>query len=219
MPKQTFFNLPDDKRNSIIDIAIEEFAANDYDNASISRIVAQAGIAKGSFYQYFDDKKDLLLYLLSLASQEKLAFLRGKQPPDPKMDLFDYLRWLFTVGTGFEFSRPRLSQVAYRAIYGSSSLRDETLQQIKAAGAHYYRQLIQMGIDQGDIDPQVNPDLAAFVLGTLLNEFGNHMMPRLGITAEQLADKGGKELDMEAMQAIVAELLYVLQHGLGRKGG
>jgi AcrR family transcriptional regulator len=218
MPKQTFFNLPEDKRNSIIDIAIEEFAGNDYDNASISRIVAQAGIAKGSFYQYFEDKKDLLLYLLQLASQEKLAFLRGKEPPDPKMGLFDYIRWLFTVGTGFEFSRPHLSQVAYRAIYGNSSLRDETLQQLKTAGALYYRQLIQMGIDQGDIDPQVNPDLAAFVLGTLLNEFGNYMMPRLGLTTEQLAKTGGKELDVAAMQAIVDELLYVLQQGLGKKG-
>jgi TetR/AcrR family transcriptional regulator len=64
MPKPTFFNLTDDKRQRLIDLAIEEFAENDYDLASISKIVAQAGIAKGSFYQYFEDKKDLYQYLL-----------------------------------------------------------------------------------------------------------------------------------------------------------
>ena len=58
MPKQTFFNLPEDKRENLINIAIEEFAENDYQTASISRIVANAGIAKGSFYQYFENKED-----------------------------------------------------------------------------------------------------------------------------------------------------------------
>ena len=50
MPKETFFNLPDDKRRRILDVVIDEFADNDYANVSISRIVARAGIAKGSFY-------------------------------------------------------------------------------------------------------------------------------------------------------------------------
>jgi TetR/AcrR family transcriptional regulator len=54
MPKQTFFNLPDEKRDLITDVVIDEFADNDYDKVSISRIVQRAGIAKGSFYQYFD---------------------------------------------------------------------------------------------------------------------------------------------------------------------
>ena len=44
MPKETFFNLPEDKRQAILDLAIEEFAAHDYKNASISRIVERAGI-------------------------------------------------------------------------------------------------------------------------------------------------------------------------------
>ena len=51
MPTQTFWNLPSEKRDALIAIAVEEFASNDYDAASISRIVARAGIAKGSIYQ------------------------------------------------------------------------------------------------------------------------------------------------------------------------
>ena len=61
MPYETFFNLPEEKRQTIFDILLEEFAENDYNSVSISRIVNRAGIAKGSFYQYFEDKKDLFL--------------------------------------------------------------------------------------------------------------------------------------------------------------
>ena len=71
MPRQTFFNLPEDKRNPIIDLALDEFSKYDYKNASISRIVARAGIAKGSLYQYFEDNRDLFLYLVEISGQAK----------------------------------------------------------------------------------------------------------------------------------------------------
>lgn len=88
MPKETFFNLPEEKRQRILDLAIEEFAHHDYQNASISRIVAEASIAKGSFYQYFEDKADLYRYLLNLIFQEKQRVLATIQPPDPQMGNF-----------------------------------------------------------------------------------------------------------------------------------
>ena len=47
MPKETFLNLPDQKRQMIEDAAIDEFAAWGYDNASITRIVEACQIAKG----------------------------------------------------------------------------------------------------------------------------------------------------------------------------
>ena len=51
MPRDTFLNLPDAKRKAITEAAVDEFAAYPYEQASINRIVANSGIAKGSFYQ------------------------------------------------------------------------------------------------------------------------------------------------------------------------
>ena len=76
MPNQTFFNLPDKKRQTITDLANAEFANNNYQNALITKIVKQAKIAKSSFYQYFEDKKELYLYLVDSANKEKLAFMQ-----------------------------------------------------------------------------------------------------------------------------------------------
>ena len=69
MPKQTFNKLPIDKRETLIRAAIKEFSRAPLFEASISNIVKEAGIPRGSFYQYFEDKEDLYYFLLDEYSQ------------------------------------------------------------------------------------------------------------------------------------------------------
>lgn len=214
MPTQTFWNLPAEKRQAIIDIAVEEFAAHDYANASISRIVARAGIAKGSIYQYFADKRELYLYLLDLASQKKLEFLQGKQPPDPRMGIFPYLSWLFREGVGFELAYPQLTRLGYRALYGSAPLPEELLTQAKAASTQYFHQLISQGIAQGDIDPAVDPHLAAFVFQAIFTELGTYLLQRLDIDTTRIAESGHLPPEFAASQAIFDQLLRILECGM-----
>lgn len=65
MPKQTFFNLPDTKKEHIIRAAVEEFSKAPYQEISINHLIKCMEIPTGSFYQYFDDKRDLYFYILS----------------------------------------------------------------------------------------------------------------------------------------------------------
>ncbi|WP_026582285.1 TetR/AcrR family transcriptional regulator [Bacillus sp. J33] len=65
MPKITFFNLPDDKRETLICAAKKEFARVPLYQASISNIIKDAKIPRGSFYQYFEDKEDAFFFLLA----------------------------------------------------------------------------------------------------------------------------------------------------------
>jgi len=48
-----------DKRESIIQAAIEVFSKKDFKGASISEIARKAGVADGTIYQYFKNKEDL----------------------------------------------------------------------------------------------------------------------------------------------------------------
>lgn len=215
MPKATFFNLPAEKRTAFIELAIEEFAGHDYAQASISRLVEQAGIAKGSFYQYFEDKRDLFLYLVDLVGQEKMAMLAEHPPPNPEMGIFDYIHWLFEIGLEFQIAHPRLMQVGYRALYGSNMpFQSESLERMKAAGEAFYRDLVEQGMRQGDIDPDIDKDMAVFVLSTWLNEFGNHILGKLAIDPQQLITG---ELDPAQHQRILKDvdhLMEILRFGL-----
>ncbi|MEW9108271.1 MULTISPECIES: TetR/AcrR family transcriptional regulator [Bacillaceae] len=65
LPKITFFNLPEDKKTILIKAAREEFSRVPLSQASITNIIKAAGIPRGSFYQYFEDKEDAFFFLLN----------------------------------------------------------------------------------------------------------------------------------------------------------
>ena len=64
MPTERFLKLGEEKRRRIMEAAVEEFANYSIADASINRVIRSAGISRGSFYTYFDDKEDLFRYVL-----------------------------------------------------------------------------------------------------------------------------------------------------------
>ena len=70
MPKQTFFNLPEEKRQHLIEAAKKEFSQVPLMKASVANIIKMAGIPRGSFYQYFENIEDLYSYLLEEETQK-----------------------------------------------------------------------------------------------------------------------------------------------------
>jgi AcrR family transcriptional regulator len=73
MPRPRFKKLAKSKRARILEAAAKEFAAYGYENASLNKILEQAGISKGAAYYYFDDKADLYTTTLLHYMKELLA--------------------------------------------------------------------------------------------------------------------------------------------------
>ena len=65
MPTSTFYNLPPEKRQKLTQAIFAEYSRVAPDEVSINRIVCAAGIPRGSYYQYFTSKDDLLDFVLS----------------------------------------------------------------------------------------------------------------------------------------------------------
>lgn len=78
MPKRRFDKLDPELRGRILKAAALEFGTHGYADASLNRIVEQAGISKGSMYYYFEDKEDLFSMVLQ-DLEERSADL-GKLP-------------------------------------------------------------------------------------------------------------------------------------------
>lgn len=64
MPTQRFFKLKEEKRRLILEAGAHEFSRVPYSAASINQIIKEADISRGSFYTYFEDKDDLMRYML-----------------------------------------------------------------------------------------------------------------------------------------------------------
>lgn len=215
MPKETFFNLPPHKREKFLEIAIAEFAENDYQNASMSRIVAKAGIAKGSFYQYFVDKEELYRYLLDLGMQEKARFL-NTTPHHAPMDIFAYLRWLVQAGVRFELANPYLSQIGYRAIK-NGTLPDDLMVQARAGAQAFFAQLLAQGKRQGDIAADIDEDLAAFMFQAIFTELGGYIMKRLPADETAALADGRAFADASEAEALLEQVIHILESGMRRQ--
>ena len=89
MPTKTFYNLPEEKRIRIFEAAVDEFSEVRFSEASINRIVKAAGISRGSFYQYFEDKDDLFRHVVAKIGQEKIGIYEQNITVPPDVDLFE----------------------------------------------------------------------------------------------------------------------------------
>ncbi|UJL46297.1 TetR family transcriptional regulator [Virgibacillus sp. NKC19-16] len=96
MPKQTFYKLPENKRQTLIHAAEKEFSRVPLFEASISNIVKSAEIPRGSFYQYFKDKDDAFFYLLNdQAKKRRAIFVHLLNKYDG--DIFDAMGEIFRI--------------------------------------------------------------------------------------------------------------------------
>jgi len=214
MPKKTFQNLPDFKRDRIISVAAAEFAANPYEVASISNIVRQAGIAKGSFYQYFEDKKDLYCFLIELGIAEKQNLMKELPVSDPSSDLFGYIRWLFQSAVNFELQHPLLAQITYRAFVEEVPFPEMREELQRRGTTQFFKQLVSQGILHGDIAPWVDPDLAAFLMEAIYYQFGKYFTDRLGLSKPELTENS--LLGDEEAQQLISNLMDLFQAGMQR---
>lgn len=212
MPKETFFNLPDAKREAITEIAIEEFAEHAYGDVSISRIVARAGIAKGSFYQYFDDKDDLYSYLLQMITEKKRAMFSLDHPDPQHVGVFNYLRWVAANGARFEQAYPQLSRLAYRAFSGST-LPQAFQARVREETVVFFRQMVALGQAQGDISRDINADLAASIFDLVISSL-NQVLGRYIIAYDASAPNERPLFDQPEVLRLYNQAVDILEHGL-----
>ena len=68
MPRSTWDNLDSARRDRVLRAAMAEFGRHGYSGGSLNVIAREADVAKGSLFQYFDDKFDLFAYVAEQTS-------------------------------------------------------------------------------------------------------------------------------------------------------
>jgi AcrR family transcriptional regulator len=209
MPKQTFLNLPEEKRKTILNAAVEEFAEYGLENASTNRIVKKSGIAKGSFYQYFEDKEDVFRYLLTVLEGEKWAYVKDKHPPSNNMDTFDYFRWLLKTGIEFNSAYPHMTQAVSRVLLVDGLYYGKNFADVRQKTTQGLSTIIKQAIQRGEMDPSVDVELAVMVMETWSNAISAYILNE-GIKHKDMM----KWMRSARTQEKIDKLLYVMEYGL-----
>lgn len=218
MPKATFYNLPEEKRLIIEQIAADEFADRGFEAASISQMVSRAGIAKGSFYQYFEDKSDLFQHLVNRVAEEKKIRLKENHPPDPTMDFFATLRWMFKTGFEYNANQSRINQAVSRVLFGEGLFLGPMFQEARESSARMWTAMIQQAAERGELSRDVSPEVAAFVVETLINSLGMFILNQQSINRDDLIHGNIDWLNSDQSAQIVESLLRILENGLRNRG-
>ena len=93
-------------RQRLLDSATIEFARCGYSQANINLISEAAGFAKGTIYNYFTSKAQLMSELIAQIAADNCEFISGQvhQERDPRRRLERFYQ------AGFEFALARLVQ-------------------------------------------------------------------------------------------------------------
>lgn len=209
MPKQTFFNLPQEKRDTIIEAAVNEFAEYGFESASINRIVANSGISKGSFYQYFEDKLDVFRHLIDLLAQEKMDFFKDKHPPIMGQGVFEYFRWMLKVGLEFNSVQPRMAQAVVRVLFIEGLFYGQLFEDYQQQTREALTGMIRHAIELGEVDPSVDLELAVMVIEIWANAITIYAL-REGMKQKDVL----KWVRSAETQEKIDKLLYVMEYGL-----
>jgi len=175
MPKDTFYNLPDEKKDRIEKVAIDEFSSKGYDQATISAIVKKARIAKGSFYQYFDNKEDLFKHIMDLIGREKIEFMSPILKNPEKHDFLTLIKEVYLSAVKFGANRPKLLFIASELNNNKSHpAYKDFVEEGKKKAIEIYSNLIELAINRGELREDIDVHFLAFTISSMgynLNEY------------------------------------------------
>ena len=216
MPKDTFFNLKEEKRNKIFNVALKEFAVNDYNSASINNIVEKAGISKGSMYQYFANKKDLYLYLLDQASHKKLKFI-SEHTEETKEDFFAMLKAMHLEGARFDLTHPKYSKLIINAMNESASEKLGDIGSVlKKRSDQFFEDYIINAQREGKLRSDIDSKLLSFLVSRLSITLIDFVTEKYDFSYQELIKNNINKMPIpdQELEDILGDFIVVLKKGL-----
>ena len=130
--------------------------------------MAKSGIAKGSFYQYFEDKKDLYLYIIHLATEEKLKYLSPLMENSYQYDFFTLLRKMYKAGIQFTEDHPKYAQISKKLLDNKESpIYQELIADTMPSAYSLFENLLSKAIERGEIRSGIDIRMFAYMIASL----------------------------------------------------
>jgi len=209
MPTKTFFCLRDEKQETILRSAIREFIANGFTRAKTSDIAQNAGVSKGSIFQYFEDKKELFTY----CAQWSLAVFMKKLDARMNVGGMDIYEYFLDNTAKIEIMREESELAAFMQILmNEPGLLGDSMKGMYDIGNVYTKKLIKNGKDRGTVRDDIDDDMLFEFFSAVTERFSQRWF-RLYIR------DFSAEVSPEAERAINEELnqmLELIKKGMGR---
>ena len=206
MPKETFFNLKEKKQQRILDAALAEIAAQGYDKASVTRIVKNAGIATGSFYQYFEDLADVFVYIAKEGVRLKSMYMQQELAKEPRRTLEGFIRAMYRGGLRFGLEHEEY----FRAAQSFLQIKDTALYHRMFDGVEQSEILVWLYqfVNQAIANGEMPKGITAELFFRLLTNVNTTIIEYL------IAAKPSKEMSKDDLETLCELGVQILLHGI-----
>ncbi|WP_169054294.1 TetR/AcrR family transcriptional regulator [Nitratireductor sp. XY-223] len=190
--KRSFVRLPREQRMREIEAAAREvFSQRGYDAASMTDIAKRAGVSEGSIYKFYTNKRDLLLTVIRTWYQsmidefmEKLSGVEGTRAQLQTV-IWQHLKSIK--------ANPDLCRLFFLEVRSADDYFDSDLFHLNRDYTHVLMDIIQGGIDRGEIRPDISiPLVRDMVFGGIEHRVSGFLVNRGDFdhdeTANQLTD-------------------------------
>lgn len=156
------------RRAEILDAALQVFAEKGYHGTAVSDVVKTAGVARGTFYSYFDSKDAIFLELLDGLLQTLRDSVSGvERGPQAATTEAQLRRIVAGVLTTAKNNRP-LTRIIFREAVGLDATVDDRLTQFYGELGMYLGAALTLGASVGMTRSVVDTEVAATcILGSL----------------------------------------------------
>ena len=179
MPKNAFFSLPGKKQDDFFDLALDVFAQQPYHQASLSSLLKNAGIPKGTFYQYFSDKLDLYDHLVSNVFTMKQFYLKSRMPQHTD-DFYRYFETLLRLETGFRLQHPAFhSLIAFASDPRLSPFSQDRIREMTEQHQQMLHTMLVRNQLKGSVVSDADAAMVTFCCQLLLDEFHHFVRQRI----------------------------------------
>ena len=186
---------PEERKKLILKSAKKLFSRGGYYQTQISDIIKDAGIARGTIYQYFSNKEDLFITLLEqyYSAWEASVSLSAADIDLASIDPVDFFRHRIRKTLEF-FSRDRdLCNIALRIGLGLPGGMASVIQRFEARINRLLTSDLGLGINNGHVRPDLNVELTANLLAgalfsTAYHYYGSESVPE-GLDIEQATEE------------------------------
>lgn len=164
------------RRQQILECALEAFSERGYHATSIGDICERARIGRATLYQYFTDKRDVLVALLEGIYAKVVAAVEHRQqlalelPPagrPTREQSIAFMRARFVAFLSLVFEDETTTRLILRAARGADGVVDELLGRLDAVVIESIEQELTLAIDAGIVRELDVPFVARFFVGGL----------------------------------------------------
>lgn len=171
-PLKTFLNLPVSKQEKITLAAVREFGEKGYRSASINAMVKELGIAKGSVYQYFEDKSSLFLYVFADSMEKVKQYLKNVRSATVDQPVSLRLKKTLEAGVCFIEEHPSVYRLYVTFLNDDSMpMRQELLSALRHYSLEYIASLLESARDKGELKPETDLAKAGFIIDAVMDRF------------------------------------------------